>query len=192
LYSWRAFLMGLGLQSSFIASRGLIMTLPSFASAFNPTLDLQLICEVPITPEQAFRGWTEPDLLMQWFCPRPWKVVACQVDVRPGGAFSNVMQSPEGTNMPENVGSFLAVDAPRRLVWTNLMGADYRPAPVSSLGFGFVCELRLDPLPQGGTLYQATVRHVDEAGKRQHEDMGFEAGWRAALKQLVELMQHQP
>ena len=165
------------------------MNLPSVVPAFNSALDLQLICEVPITPEQAFEGWTEPATLMQWFCPRPWKVVACQVDVRPGGEFSNVMQSPEGASMPQNVGCFLAVEAPNRLVWTNLMGPDFRPAHVSALGFGFVCELRFDPLPNGGTCYQATVRHVDAAGKEQHEQMGFEAGWRAALAQLVELMQ---
>ena len=165
------------------------MILPLLPATFNPELDLQLVCEVPISPAQAFEGWTVPDTLMQWFCPRPWKVVACQVDLQPGGVFSNVMQSPEGVSMPENVGSFLVVEPPRRLVWTNLLGPHYCPAPVSSLGFGFVCELRFDPLPHGGTLYQATVRHVDEAGKRQHESMGFEAGWRAALSQLVELMQ---
>jgi len=155
----------------------------------NPALDLQLICEVPITPAQAFEGWTTPDTLKQWFCPRPWKVIDCTIDLRPGGCFSNTMQSPDGANMPENIGSFLVVEAPHRLVWTNLMGPDYRPCEITSLGFGFVCDLRFDPLPNGGTLYQATVRHVDEAGKHQHEQMGFETGWRAALSQLVELMQ---
>lgn len=165
------------------------MTSTSDSASFNPARDLQLISEVPLTPEQVFEGWTVPGMLMQWFCPRPWRVAACQVDLRPGGEFSTVMQSPEGANMPENLGCFLAVEPPRRLVWTNLLGPGYRPAPVSSLGFGFVCELRFDPLPAGGTLYQATVRHVDEVGKRQHEEMGFDAGWRAALAQLVELMQ---
>mgnify|MGYP000019240080 CR=1 FL=1 len=156
---------------------------------FDPRLDLQLICEVPITPAQAFEGWTQPDTLKQWFCPRPWKVVACEVDLRPGGRFSNIMQSPEGESMPENMGSFLVVEPNRRLVWTNLMGPDYRPCPITSLGFGFVVELRFDPTPTGGTLYQAVVRHLDEAGRQQHADMGFDAGWRAALAQLVELMQ---
>lgn len=165
------------------------MSLPSVDAPFNPHLDLQLACEAPITPEQVFEGWTVPSTLLQWFCPRPWRVVECRVDPRPGGIFSTIMQSPEGVNMAENLGSFLLVEPPRRLVWTNLMGPDFRPLPVSALGFGFVCDLRLDPLPNGGTWYQATVRHVDEAGKRQHEAMGFEAGWRAALSQLVTLMQ---
>jgi uncharacterized protein YndB with AHSA1/START domain len=162
------------------------------AMPFNPAVDLQLQCEVPISPAQAFAAWTEPDLLMQWFCPRPWKVVDCAIDLRVGGRFSNIMQSPEGVNMPENMGSFLAIDTDRRLVWTNLMGPDFTPCPVAALGFGFVCELRFDPLPQGGTLYHAVVRHVSEADKRKHAEMGFEAGWRAALTQLLEMVQHRP
>ena len=155
---------------------------------FDPKRDLQLEREVPITAEQAFEGWTVPDTLMQWFCPRPWKVVECQVDLRPGGLFATMMQSPEGQNMPRGEGTFLAVEAPHRLVWTNILGPGFRPTPPAPGGFGFVCELRFDPIAGGGTRYRAVVRHIDEAGKASHEKMGFEAGWSAALTQLVELM----
>jgi uncharacterized protein YndB with AHSA1/START domain len=37
----------------------------------------------------------------------------------------------------------------------------------------------------GGTKYTATVRHADEAGCKQHADMGFEQGWGVALDQLI-------
>lgn len=159
---------------------------------FNPACDLQIVREAPITPEQAFEGWTVPDTLMQWFCPRPWRVVACDIDLRPGGVFATQMQSPEGQAMPRGEGTFLAVERPNRLVWTNLLGPGFRPNPPTPGGFGFVCELRFDPLPDGGTRYQATVHHVDEAGKAAHEAMGFEAGWSTALAQLVALMQARP
>lgn len=164
-----------------------LMSVP--VNPFNPALDLQLQCEVPISPSQAFQAWTVPELLMQWFCPRPWTVVDCAIDLRVGGRFSNVMQSPEGVKMPENVGSFLAIEADRRLVWTNLLGPDFTPCPITSVGFGFVCDVRFEPLPQGACLYHAVVRHVSEDDKRKHADMGFEAGWRAALGQLLEVMQ---
>ncbi len=155
----------------------------------DPGRDLQLVREVPITPEQCFEGWTVPETLMPWFCPRPWKVVACEIDLRPGGIFATTMQSPDGVDMPRGEGCFLAVDAPHRLVWTNLLGPGFRPNPPQGPGgFGFVCELRFDRLPGGRTRYQAIVRHVDEAGRIAHETMGFEAGWSAALEQLVELM----
>ena len=158
----------------------------------TPDLTLQLLREVPISPEQCFEGWTVPDRLMPWFCPRPWRVVACRIDPRPGGVFATTMQSPDGQTLPEGVGCFLAVEPSRRLVWTNLLGPDFKPQSIPHPGFGFVCELRFDPLPGGSTRYQATVAHVDAAGRDAHAAMGFEAGWNAALNQLVEMVQAEP
>ncbi len=40
---------------------------------FDPKRDLRLVRDVPITPEQAFEGWTVPQTLMPWFCPAPGK-----------------------------------------------------------------------------------------------------------------------
>ena len=99
------------------------------------------------------------------------------------------MQSPDGATLPAGEGCFLAVETPRRLVWTNILGPGFKPQVIGQPGFGFVCELRFDPLESGGTLYQACVHHVDAAGRDAHAAMGFEAGWAAALAQLVELMQ---
>ena len=157
----------------------------------DPTLDLQFHRDVSISAAQIWEGWTNPVTLMKWFCPRPWRVVDCEIDLRPGGIFRTVMQSPEGKNMPESVGSFLVVEPQRRLVWTNAMGPDFRPKPKpedENLGFFFVVDLRLAALPDGGTSYTAIVRHQDEAGKQRHAAMGFEQGWGIALDQLVELM----
>ena len=33
--------------------------------------------------------------------------------------------------------------------------------------------------------YTATAIHRDEAGKKQHEEMGFHTGWGTTLDQLV-------
>ena len=152
-------------------------------------LSLRLARDVPITPEQCFEGWTVPERLKPWFCPRPWRVVDCVIDLRPGGAFGTTMQSPAGEIMPNEAGCYLAVEAPHRLVWTNMLGPGFMPTAIQPPGFGFVCELRFDRLPNGGTHYQATVHHTDAAGRDAHAAMGFEAGWSAALDQLVELMQ---
>ena len=159
------------------------------ASATNPGLTLRLVRDVPINPEQCFEAWTVPERLMPWFCPRPWQVVACTIEPRPGGAFCTTMQSPEGETLPEGVGCFLAVEAPHRLVWTNLLGSGFMPQAITHPGFGFVCELRFDHLPEGGTRYQAQVHHVDAAGRDAHAAMGFEQGWAIALSQLVEMVQ---
>lgn len=158
-------------------------------SGINPDLDLELTVQTPLTAEQLFDGWTQPDLLMQWFCPRPWRVIACQIDLRPGGLFANTMQSPEGQTLPENRGCYLVVERPYRLVWTGLMAEDYRPNAIDALGFGFVCLLDFTPLPQGGSTFHAVVKHATAADREKHAQMGFEKGWGLALSQLIELYQ---
>lgn len=155
--------------------------------------ELRFERDVPITPAQLWRGWTDPATLMQWFCPRPWQVVACDIDLQPGGLFRTVMQSPEGQRMPPMPGCYLVVEPERRLVWTNALGAAYRPnlLPTGEVGphFFFTAEIRFDPLPAGGTHYSARVWHPDQAACQAHADMGFEQGWGLALDQLVALMQ---
>lgn len=157
---------------------------------FNPVLDLQFQREVSISPAHIWDGWTNPTTLMKWFCPRPWKVVECEIDLQPGGLFRTVMQSPEGEKMPDNIGVFLVTEPEQRLVWTNALGPGFRPKPQPEdehLGFFFVVDLRLVALPDGGTRYTAHVMHQDEASRQAHAAMGFEQGWGIALDQLVEL-----
>lgn len=156
--------------------------------------DLQLQRDVDVSPSDVWRAWTTPELIYQWFCPRPWKVVDCEIDLRAGGLFRNVMQSPEGQHMPENVGCFLLVEPLKRLVWTNMMGPGFQPQPAPAsiqLGFPFVVDLVFEPLPQERTRYKAKVMHADAAGRDAHAAMGFEQGWGIALDQLVELMKAQ-
>ncbi len=155
----------------------------------DPRLDLQFHREVALSPSQIWEGWTNPDTLVKWFCPHPWKVVECEIDLRPGGIFRTMMQSPEGKNMPDNTGTYLLVEPTKRLVWTNALGPEFRPqAQGVNLGFFFVVDLRLEGLPDGGTRYSANVMHQSEADRQTHSDMGFEQGWGVALDQLVALM----
>jgi len=160
----------------------------------DPQLDLVLERIVDITPEEVWRAWTTPELLKEWFTPAPWQTVECQMDLRPGGLFRTVMRSPEGKDFP-NVGSFLEVVPNRRLVWTNTLEPDYRPAQLSAehpCDSFFFCAI-LEFKPQGtGTRYTALVRHGDPESCRKHREMGFEAGWSAVLDQLVQCMKKHP
>jgi uncharacterized protein YndB with AHSA1/START domain len=74
-------------------------------TGFTPDPDLDLVLErtVPVSPERVWAAWTQPELLMQWFTPAPWKTVACELDLRPGGRCATTMESPEGEQHP-NVG----------------------------------------------------------------------------------------
>ena len=89
------------------------------------------------------------------------------------------MRSPEGEDF-SNVGCYLEVVQNERLVFTDALLPGYRP---SENPF-FTGILMLEP--QGsGTRYTAIAVHRDEAGRKQHEEMGFHEGWATALDQLI-------
>jgi uncharacterized protein YndB with AHSA1/START domain len=163
---------------------------PPLPLPFDPALDLRFDRVVALPPHRIWQAWTTPALLMQWFCPRPWTVVDCEVDLRPGGAFRTVMQSPEGQRYP-NLGCFLTVSPGQRLVWTNGLAPDFRPVlPGTDASVDFKFTGVIDLRPEGdGTRYTAQVLHADTGTRDRHAAMGFEAGWGIALDQLVALMQ---
>lgn len=159
----------------------------------HPKLDLSFTRVVSVPRSLVWRAWTEPKLLMPWFCPLPWKTIDCEIDLRPGGIFRTTMQSPEGAEFP-NAGCYLEVVPYEKLVWTNALLAGYRPSYVpekcgtDNTGFMFTAMVELAD-EDGGTRYTATVIHADEDGCKRHAEMGFEAGWGAALDQLVDMSQ---
>lgn len=147
-------------------------------------LDLVLERSIDVSPELVWMAWTEPEHLVKWFTPAPWTTAECEIDLRPGGAFRTVMQSPDGEKHP-NAGCYLEVVPERRLVWTNVLLAGFRPTGLDSgAGLRFTAAIHFEPDGRG-TKYTAHVMHGDEAHKKQHEEMGFLDGWGAALAQLV-------
>lgn len=158
------------------------MPQPSYFEA-NPTLDLVLERKVDTTPEQLWKAWTTPELLKQWFCPRPWTVSQCALDLVPGGRFLTVMRSPEGEEFP-NEGCFLEIVPNRKLVFTDALLPGYRPAKEPF----FTAIVTFTP-ETDGTLYRALARHGNEETRKKHEQMGFHEGWGVALDQLLEVAQ---
>jgi uncharacterized protein YndB with AHSA1/START domain len=153
----------------------------------DPKLDLSFERIVDVPKESIWKAWTQPEHLMPWFCPLPWKTIDCEIDLRPGGVFRTVMLSPEGKKFP-NLGCYLEVVKNERLTWTNALLPDFRPASSinsgGSVDFFFTATIQLAAHGKG-TRYTATVRHGDEAARKQHSDMGFQEGWGIALDQLV-------
>jgi len=130
----------------------------------DPKLDLVLERVVDVPRELVWAAWTQPEHIVKWFTPAPWKTIAAEVDLRPGGIFKTIMLSPDGQEYP-NVGCVLEAVTNERLVMTDTLKSEGK-----------------------GTRYTATAIHGDEAARNKHEEMGFHHGWGAALDQLVDLM----
>lgn len=143
-------------------------------------LTLERVLDAPV--KSVWRCWTEPKLLEQWFCPKPWHVSDAKIDLRPGGEFSCVMNGPDGEQFP-NVGVLLEVDPMKRLVTTDA----FRPGWIPSAKAFMAAEMIFEDTGDGKTRYTARAMHWDEAARKQHEDMGFHEGWGKAADQLEEL-----
>ena len=152
----------------------------------NPNLDLVLERTVEISPELIWKAWTTPETMSYWFCPAPWTVKDCKVDLKAGGLFQTIMVSPEGEEF-KNDGCYLELIKNRKLVWTNALLPGFRPAekPLSE-GVDFQFTAMVIMKPEGtGTKYTAIALHQNEADKKKHEKMGFHEGWGICLDQLI-------
>jgi uncharacterized protein YndB with AHSA1/START domain len=158
---------------------------------FDPNLDLLLDRTVAVPVSHLWQGWTDPVMLMKWFCPLPYLTIECDMDLRPGGGFRTVMKSPEGQTF-DNIGCYLDVVPGTRLVWTSSLGPGFRPKVLEVAtadgppSFHFTCVLTFTSTPEGAR-YQARGMHATAEDRIAHEAMGFADGWGAALDQLVAL-----
>ena len=140
--------------------------------------ELSLTRLIDAPAEALWRCWTEPELIKQWFTPRPWTTPVVEVDVRPGGASYMLFQGPNGEEFP-NRGVYLEVERNRRLVFTDAYVEAWVPSakPFLTAIISFTPE-------GGGTRYSARVLHWTAEDMRRHEEMGFHDGWGKATDQL--------
>lgn len=146
------------------------------------THDLTLARVLNAPRAAIWRCWTEPDLLKQWFCPKPWRVSDARIDLQVGGEFFTVMNGTAGERM-ENLGVFLEVIPGERLIFTDAFEPGWRPA-----GQPFMAaSVTLSDTDGGATQYEARAMHWTAEAKAQHEATGFHQGWGIAADQLEAL-----
>jgi uncharacterized protein YndB with AHSA1/START domain len=145
--------------------------------------DLSITRIIPAPRAIVWRCWSEPELLMQWFCPKPWRVTKAEMDLRPGGRSNLRMEGPEG-QVHDNAGTYLEVTPGRSITFTDAMTEGFMPSRGEPFMIGHV---ELSDAPGGATRMVWGARHWSEAAREKHEAMGFHAGWNAAADQLAEL-----
>ena len=155
----------------------------------NPDRDLVVERVLTAPPALVWRCWSEPDLFCQWYAPKPWRMTEAVLDLRPGGRFFMVMAGPDGQSFP-NEGSFLLAVPEQKLVFTDLMTADFAPVAAASADFGPAFTAVLTFAPEGrGTRYRAVARHSTATDAKANLDMGFSEGWGMTADQLDTLSQ---
>jgi uncharacterized protein YndB with AHSA1/START domain len=145
--------------------------------------DLILTRLIEAPPAKVFQAWTDPELLRQWFAPKPWTTPSARLDVRPGGASAVVMRGPDGNEFP-NPGVYLEVVKDQRLVFTDAYTTAWEPAEKPFM----TVILTFEDLG-GKTRYTARVRHWNIADREAHEKMGFHQGWGQCAEQLAAVVE---
>jgi uncharacterized protein YndB with AHSA1/START domain len=154
----------------------------------NPDLDLVLERVIRAPRGVVWSAWTDSSLLEKWWVPTPALCRVERLDVRPGGAFVTRLSDDGAEFGPHLDASFLVVDELERIVFTNAIDSDWRPA--SPAPIAMTAEIRLGDHPNG-TDYRVTVRHGDPAARARHEELGFSAGWGTVTAQLAGIAESQ-
>lgn len=152
----------------------------------DPSLDLVLQRTIDVPAHLCWEAWTQPEHLKQWFVPKPWQVIDCQIDLRPGGLFRVTQRGPAGEELTYTC-AYLEVVPNERLVWTDALGPGYRPNKGPFLGEEvghFTAIVTFEALGKQ-TRYTARAMHGKPDGRNKHEEYGFTDGWGTSLDQMV-------
>ena len=144
----------------------------------DPQTDLSFTRTLAAPRRVLWDCWTKPKHIKQFFVPKPHRVTACEIDLRPGGRFDTTFEV-EGQVM-ENRGVWLEVVDGRRLVFTDAYSEGWKPAPDPFM----TAIVTFEDAEDGGTTYTATARHRTPEARERHEAMGFFDGWGTVADQL--------
>ena len=147
--------------------------------AFNPEIDLELDKVIAASPANVWRCLTEPALIEQWFCPKPWEAHDVVLEPRPGGAFHTPMRGPNG----EANGRARLHPGGRARAAPRLHRRDGPRLPPDRQRRFMTGSLPARPV-EAGTRLTARALHADPAARAQHDEMGFYVGWNTATRSV--------
>ncbi len=146
------------------------------AWAAGRVLEIERVLDT--TPQELWPFWTTAELLLTWWAPEHFTVAACDVDPRPGGAMTLVLQEGDGT-LHRAAGHVVATDAPHAL--------DFEMAPLGPDGtplFTAAYAVRLATVADGTRLtLQARIDASTAAAAPALA--GMRPGWEGSLDRLA-------
>ncbi|HZW39193.1 MAG TPA: SRPBCC domain-containing protein [Ignavibacteriaceae bacterium] len=143
--------------------------------------------EFKASPEEVWNAWTKPELLDQWWAPKPWKAKTKSMDFREGGKWLYSMQGPNGEE------HFSRADYKKIIPYKSFTGLDSfadadgnmnNELPVAE----WTCTFEKIP---GGTVVNVEMTFKSEADLNKLVEMGFKEGFEAALTNLDDIFEKQ-
>lgn len=135
---------------------------------------------LPAAPETVFAAFADPESLRVWMCPGEITSAQAEVDFRVGGRFRIVMRGPEGDFAQH--GEYLAIDPPRRLVFTWV--SEWLPEPEQRTRV----EVTFEPAGPGATRVRLVHDDLPDTGAYDRHD----AGWASILGRLAARLEECP
>jgi uncharacterized protein YndB with AHSA1/START domain len=148
--------------------------------AMTGDTDLTLTRHFAAPPRTLWRALTEPALLMRWQWAQDWPMVTCDVDLRVGGTFRWVWQTAPDRLMGVS-GRFLTVEAPTRLIHTELFDEDWT-------GGETTVTQTLDEITPNRTLLTMVIRYATAAARQSAAESGMVPGMDEAYAKLDTLL----
>jgi uncharacterized protein YndB with AHSA1/START domain len=123
---------------------------------------IERVLDAPVAA--VWRAWTEH--LEEWWCPKPWTTELIEMDLRPGGRSAMIMRGPNGEGGGPMEGVILEVTPERRIVFTNVVNAQWQPQNDPTVNI--VAWFEFEP-EEKRTRYRAGARHWDAEAMAKHE-----------------------
>jgi len=115
--------------------------------------------------DTAFRAWTDPSQIVQWFGPDEFTLETYEIDIRAGGVWRFEMVAPDGTRYSNRM-EFLRVEAPSLIEVSHGTDADDDPDRFRML-------VTFDEQDNGKTVI--TLRQMHPTPERRATVIGFGA-----------------
>lgn len=148
----------------------------------NKTITVVRAFDAPV--QDVWNAWTQPEILDQWWAPKPWKSVTVSMDFRDNGAWLYYMEGPDGTRhycradykkiVPNK--SFSALDA-----FTDEKGNITTDLPRMTWNNAF-------SKSGNGTKVEVVINFSTVEELEKTLEMGFQEGFAAAHRNLDEIL----
>ena len=150
----------------------------------SETATIMVKREFAASRNRVWEAWTQPELIDQWWAPKPWKARTKIMDFRAGGMWLYSMIGPDGTEI------FSRADYQEIVPMEIFKGMDAFcdsegvinnefPRTRWSVSFSSVGE---------NTLIDVVIRHESLSDLEKYIEMGFREGFTSALENLDEIL----